>query len=124
MRRLKSAVGAIPRAFANHRTPEGHAYRVYLTGILVRLGPLPKDAAPTLREVGRLTIELDAMGRELEAARGRSRRRDVARLRRQMVPMRTQLLTLERRLEERAASRPRSTSFADVVRARAQERQP
>lgn len=83
MRALRSAIGAIPRAFANHRTPAGYAYRVYLTALVARLGSLPKAAGPTLREVGRLVVELEAMGRELEAARGRSRRRDVGRLRRQ-----------------------------------------
>lgn len=107
----------VPRAFANHKTPEGAAYRRYVTAILARLGPLPADAATTLREAGRLAVELQCMGAELEAARGRVRRRaaarrDASRLRRQMVPMRTQLLTLERRLEELAASAPRR-SFRD-----------
>jgi hypothetical protein len=92
----------IPRAFKNHKTPEGFAYAAYLTALMARLGPLPDDASPTLREAGRLAVELAAMGRELEAARARNRRRDVSRLRRGMVPMRTQLLTMERRLEELA----------------------
>jgi hypothetical protein len=113
MRCLRPSNGAIPRAYRRHNTPEGHAYRAYLGAILARLGPLPKDCIPTLREVGRLAVELQAMGLELEMARGRNRRRDVARLRRQMVPMRTQLLTLERRLEELAAAR-RPDGLADV----------
>jgi len=99
---MRVGSAGIPRAFANHRSRVGHAYRTYLEGILARLGPLPADARPTLRECGRLSVELEAMGLELEAARELHRRRDVARLRRQMVPMRTQLLTLERRLEELA----------------------
>ena len=105
MHALKSATGASPRAYKNHRTPEGFAYRSYLAAILKRLGPLSKDATPTLRELGRLAVELEAMGRELEEARRRKRRRDMSRLRRQMVPMRTQLITLERRLEELAAGK-------------------
>jgi hypothetical protein len=86
-----------------------------------RLGPLPADASPSLREAGKLCVELEAMGRELEAARGRNRRRDVARLRRLMIPMRTQLLTLERRLEE--LRRQPKPSLAEVLAARAAERE-
>ena len=107
MRAIRCRYGVIPRAFANHRTPEGYAYRTYLTGILERLGPLPAIAGPTLREVGRLAVELNATGRELEAARKRNRRKDIARLRRAMTPMRTQLVKLEQRLEELASDRPK-----------------
>jgi hypothetical protein len=112
VRAIRSVYGAIPRAFRNHRTPEGYAYRTYLCGILARLGPLGPDAAPTLRAVGTLVVDLEAMGRELEDARLRKRRRDMARLRRQMVPMRTQLKTLEERLEAMAARRPSDLAAA------------
>lgn len=115
MRALRTAMGAIPRAFSNHRTPEGAAYRAYLSGLLGRLGPLPPSATPTLREVGRLAVELDAMGRELEEARGRKRRREMSRLRRQMVPMRSQLVALEQRLERLAAEQPRSNGLAAAM---------
>lgn len=102
----------VPRAFANHKTPEGAAYRTYVTAILARL-TLPADAMTTLREAGRLAVELQCAGAELEAERrGHKARRVIARLRRQMVTMRTQLLTMERRLEELAASAPRQ-SFRD-----------
>jgi hypothetical protein len=90
---------------------------VYVTALLGRLGSLPADAFPTLREAGRLAVELEAMGRELETARARRRRRDVARLRRQMVPTRTQLITLERRLEELAKTNAHNDPLADVRRA-------
>lgn len=112
MRALSSRGVRIPRAYANHKTPEGAAYRAYVAGILERLGELPADALPTLREAGRLVVELAAMGRELEAAQQRRARREISRLRRQLTPARTQLLTLERRLEELAAARPRSFSAA------------
>ena len=102
MHALRPGKSAIPRAFKDHRTVTAQAYRAYLVGIQARLGPLPPAALPTLREVGRLAVELEAIGLELEAARARKQRRLVARLRRQMVPMRTQLITLERRLEELA----------------------
>ena len=72
---------------------------------------------PTLREAGRVTIELERIGAELEAALARRRRRDVARLRRQRFATSEQLMRLERRLEELAAARPRAVTFADAVRA-------
>ena len=106
-RRLR---GGIPRAFTSHKTPEGAAYRRYVRAKVEQLFGAGQDAPisceVTLREAGRLTVELQASGRELEDARAHKRRRDVARLRRQMIPMRTQLLALERRLEELAAPRP------------------
>ena len=101
---MRALAGGIPRAFKSHKTPEGHAYRLYVTAIVRRLGDLPADARPTLREVGRLSVELAALGFELEQARTRKRRREVSRLRRAMVPMRTQLVNMERRLEELARS--------------------
>ena len=102
---MRALAGGIPRAFKSHKSPEGHAYRLHVTAIVRRLGDLPADARPTLREVGRLSVELAALGFELEQARARKRRREVSRLRRAMVPMRTQMLTLERRLEELASGR-------------------
>ena len=114
MARSRALVGGIPRAFRSHKTPEGAAYRVYCQSMLARLGKLPTSAWPTLREAGRLTIELGAMGEELEAARARRRRRDVARLRRAMIPARTQLLNMERRLEELASRNGHSDPLAAV----------
>jgi len=102
MRRIRCRYGVIPRAFDDHRTPEGAAYRAYCGAIMARLGKLPPSAAPILREAGRLAVDLDAIGRELDAARkrkGPAARKEVARLRRQATPMRTQLLKLEERLE-------------------------
>lgn len=116
---MRLETGQIPRAFKNHRNPKGYAYRTYLEGILTRLGPLPADARPTLREAGRLTVDLEAMGFELDTARELHRRRDVARLRRQMASARAQLMKLERRLEEFAnhGSHARRDPLADVRRA-------
>jgi len=111
---LRALKGATPRAFTDHRTADGYQYRRYCRAIVERLGKLPDSAQETLRAAGVLAVDLQAIQRDLEHARARKRHRDVARLRRQLTPMRTQLLTLERRLEELAASRPRS--FADAVR--------
>jgi hypothetical protein len=115
---MKALAGRIPRAFKNHKTPEGAAYRDYVRALLRRLGgSLPDDARVTLREAGRLAVELQSMGRDLEAARARRRRRDVHRLRRAMVPARTQLIRLEERLEQlAAASRSSSVRLAEFLK--------
>lgn len=117
MRTPKANGIPLPRAFARHNTAHGATYRRYLGAILARLGPLGPEATPTLRSVGVLAVELEVMGRELEelrTVRGRSWRREVARLRRAMIPARTQLITLERRLEELAGDR-RGATLADHV---------
>jgi hypothetical protein len=122
MRALKPGGVRIPRAYKSHKTPDGYRYRVYVTALLARLGPLPACANPTLREVGVLAVELEAMGRELQTARSRARRRDMARLRRSMTSARSQLITLERRLEELAEPRgsdPLAAVREAVDRARA-----
>lgn len=123
---MRALTGGMPRAFKNHRTPEGRAYRAYIQAIQDRLGPLPADARRVLRDAGRLNRDLEAMGFELDTARELHRRRDVARLRRQMVPMRTQLLALEHRLEElaQAGSNGRRDPLADVRRAVAEANRP
>jgi hypothetical protein len=97
---MKGLRGGIPRALRSHRTPEGAAYGTYCRAKLDRLGPLPKDAMPTLREAGLVILELSRIHRESEAPR--LRRRDRARLRRQAVILRSQLVQLEKRLEELA----------------------
>jgi hypothetical protein len=43
----------IPRAFKNHKTPDGRIYRRYLVSLIARLGSLPPYAEPTLKEAGR-----------------------------------------------------------------------
>ena len=111
MRALK---GGIPRAFPNHRTPKGYEYGHYLRSILKDLGPLPPRVAPTLKEAGLLVIErlpeLHAEERVLKATldglRGkrleRAQRR-LQRIRRDLRGARSELLSLERRLEELAS---------------------
>jgi hypothetical protein len=114
MRALRCTAGVIPRAFANHRTPEGHAYRAYLGAILGRLGPLPPSARPWLREAGVLSVELFRLGQALEAALSRHRQREASRYRRQAFAAREQLARIEDRLAELAAQRPRP-SLASIL---------
>lgn len=107
----------IPRVFADHRTPEGHAYRVYVTALLRRIGPLPKDAMPTLREAGRIVVDLERLGQDRETARARNRKRDEARIGRRQFALREQLARLERRLGDLANGHTNGDPLGDVHRA-------
>jgi hypothetical protein len=104
---VRALAGGIPRALRSHRSAEGALYGAYTRAILARLGELPHDAKPTLKAAGMVVLELERLGADLERARTRQRRRDQNRIRRQMVILRTQLLTLEKRLEEIAERQPR-----------------
>lgn len=106
MRRLKSPQGAIPRAYPDHRRADALRYRSYCLAVLAQWGPLPAVALPTLREAGRAAVELGRLSEDLERARARRRRADMARARKAAFMLREQLVRLERRLEELAASRP------------------
>ncbi len=116
---LRHKNGQLPRGYADHRTSEGRLYTSYLRAILDRLGPLPKSADPTLRDVGRLVVELEGMGLELAAAKSSPKRRmDVNRLRRQMVAMQKNLLKLELRLEDLASKDTQVSSLTEYIRAK------
>jgi len=105
----------IPRAFKNHRTPEGCAYGCYVRAKLSRLGgSLPADARPWLRAAGLLVLDLDRLRAEVEATRaalangaGVRRREKVRVALRQLERREARLLmrleAAERRLEELAA---------------------
>ncbi len=91
----------IPRALRNHKTPEGYEYGTYCRGVLDRLGPLPKDARPILREAGLVSIDLMRARRELEKLRLRPRKNQKAiqRHAKEIHHLRLVLMHLERRLE-------------------------
>jgi hypothetical protein len=114
---MSALKGQIPRGIADHRTKDGRAYTRHVRALLSRLGSLPADARPTLREAGRCALELERLGLSLDEAVARRRRRDASRCRRQLVTLRSQLLTLERRLEELAKMRP-APSLADFMNER------
>lgn len=109
--------GGIPRAFLNHKSPEGDLYGDYCRSLLDRVGAVPKSARPTLKAAGLLVVELDRLSTDLDVARHGRRRRDQNRIRRQMVIMRSQLVTLERRLEELSSRKTGrgGPSLADVM---------
>lgn len=113
MRRLR---GGIPRAFASHRTPEAASYGCYCRAKMARLGSLPPDARPWLREAGLLVLTLGRLHQETEAAHqaldgaGRRRREQLRVMLRQLERragrLRGQLASAEARLEELAAKPP------------------
>jgi hypothetical protein len=103
MRALK---GGIPRAFRSHKTPEGAAYRRIVRAWQARFGDVPEHARPLLKAYGVAAVDLDGLSLDLEQARSKARRRDAARIRRQMTILRTQLLRLDERLETLLADQP------------------
>ena len=102
MRRL---AGGVPRTFASHKTPKAFTYRAVILAKLQRLGPLPADAQVTLREYGRLVLDLQRLHEESDRAVKRGRVTVARRVDKRLTPMRTQLLTLEAKLEELAGRR-------------------
>lgn len=129
MRKLK---GAIPRGLKDHRTRAGVLYRSYVGAKVGRLGTLPADALPWLREAGLLVLALDRLNQETEAARlalnsvsHRQRERLRATLRqleRRAGRLRGQLASAEARLEELAQSRHGDDPLAALLRAGAGRR--
>jgi hypothetical protein len=103
---VKALVGRIPRGLKDHRGTAGKAYTAYCRSMVERLGQLPPHAMPTLRECGRVVLELERVHGEIDTARAKSnRRREERRLRRVAASLRGQLMALERRLEEIAHAR-------------------
>ena len=98
----------------------GAAYGSYARAKLARLGSLPPDVMPTLREAGRLAIDLDLLGRRLDVAQAmkRPRRAELRRLRAEARKTRGQLLALERRLEEVAGDHRNGHDLAAALRER------
>lgn len=121
---MRGLTGRIPRALRNDKTPEGYAYGKYLRGILARLGPLPPDARPLLREVGLVVVDLMRTRQELETARARNRRKDIRRYNRELAQLRYTLMHLERRLEARVGRNEDGTipDFATLLAAQAAQR--
>jgi hypothetical protein len=107
-------VGQIPRGFADHRSRYGRIYAEYLRDLLARLGPLPPSAKPTLREVGRLAVDMYRLREEQDAAMARRRLTVARKVDRRLTPIRSQLIALEQRLEALATAQP-PRDLASVV---------
>ena len=109
--------GRIPRVLRNHKTPEGYEYGQYCRGVLERLGPLPKDARPILREAGLVALDLRRARREREKLRLRPRKNQKAiqRYAKEIHHLRLVLMHLERRLEARVGVRSNDIPFDQLL---------
>ena len=105
MRRLK---GAIVRTTADHRSADGRRSRAFQEALRQQLGDVPAMGLPLVREACRLDTDLFHLASELDVARQRKRRRDIARLRRQRTPMLGQLQRLLEQIEALAKTARRS----------------
>ncbi len=103
---MNALAGRIPRCYRDHRTLVARNYREIVEAKLERLGTLPRDARPVLREWGRVSMELEQLGERLDAMRAlkQPRREQVRRLQSESRKLRVQLLMLERRLDDMAAA--------------------
>jgi hypothetical protein len=110
--RTKVRGRAIPRTFGSHRSDEGRSFRRYVVALLDRLPGLPRTADALLGMAGALFADIEATQRELDTARQRGRAQEARRLRRGLLPARSQLLTLEAKLEAMARERTPSTTDA------------
>lgn len=105
MMRSTVAGTAIPRGYVDQRKRAARYYTQYVAGVLDSLGSLPRMAMPTLREAGRVAVELETLHHAAEAlADSPKRRHELRRLQRRKISLRSQLLALERRIEELAAA--------------------
>ncbi len=118
-------VSGVPRAFPDHRRVVARAYREAVAEIRRRLS-LNGYGGPLLREYGLVATDLQRLHEEAEALQGKPRcRRELARVQRRRVALRSQLVTLERRLEELATGRrptTNATPAALLERVRAEAR--
>jgi hypothetical protein len=112
MRRL---VGGIPRTLKDHRTKEAHVYKAILRAKIESLGPLPPDARVTLREYGRLVLDMQRLHEEQDRAVKRGRVTVARRIDKRLTPMRTQLVALELRLEALAGRRVDADPVAELL---------
>jgi hypothetical protein len=93
---MRALQGGVPRWSRDHRRRKARAYAAVVRAVKARYPGLGPCAAPWLREYGAVVVELEALHQEREAPR--LSRKDRARLRRQGMKLRSQLLGLERHL--------------------------
>jgi hypothetical protein len=110
----------LPRFLADHRTSDGQLAGRYIRSLLERLGPLPASARPWLEELGSVMVELREhrrRGQQLTGVHISGPGVEVRRLQRRRMALRSQMLQLERRLEEIAAAvqRPSPASGAELA---------
>jgi hypothetical protein len=109
---VRGLAGGIPRAFQSHRTANGALYGRFLRGVLQRLGPLPADATPTLKELGRLVVDLDRLDKDLQAALAKPDSKEARAIRSQRYQAHKQLRSLSRSVERMVLGGPRKLDLA------------
>ncbi len=123
---MRGLAGRIPRAIANHKTPEGWAYGSYCRSQIARLGPIPHDAKPTLREAGLVVVDLIRARENLERVQKPRFYEAKRRYAREILHLRHMLMLLERRLEQRMGAPTSITNdrheFGTLLEAQAIER--
>ena len=101
---------------ADHRSTVGRLYAADCRAIVARyrVGP---EGRHWVKEHGRVAVELDRVGSDIERLylRPNPKLRDLRRLKREQRILRTQLLALERRLEELSRHNASSTELADLL---------
>ena len=110
--------GRIPRAFADHRTAKGHAYRREYAAIVARFPGLPPAAERWVKEAALAAVELDLAAEAQEHATPRT----AASLGHLRARLRQQLLDLEERLAA-LVPKPAAPTLEELI-ARAQGRRP
>ena len=97
---MRSLKGGIPRVWRKHKGAEAVAYRRVADALVTRYGPLDFMSMRLVREISLLTLELGRIHTEAAEIRAGKKKqtRQLARLRRQSMGARSQLMTLERHL--------------------------
>lgn len=113
--RLSKLTGGILRGFKNHKNPEGRLFGAYCRSKSSRYGKLPMDARVVLREAGRCVVDIEWLGRELEAALRNRKLTMARRLRRELRNARFTLEKLETRFEKLAGTSPDQIDVAKQI---------
>lgn len=112
---MRALAGRILRAYKSHRSPEGALFGSYCRAKIARYDKLPKDALVILREAGRCVVEIDWLGRELDAATHNRKLTMARRLRRELRNARFILEKLELRFEKLAGTATDATDLAKEI---------
>jgi hypothetical protein len=107
---MRALMGGVPRGYKDHRRRVARVYAGIVRAVRARYPTLGPEAMPWLREYGAVVIELEALHEERQAAR--LSRKERARLRRQGMKLRGQLLGLERHLGTLAQGNGHATDLA------------
>jgi hypothetical protein len=111
---VRALKGAILRGYGDHRRQPWWTFARYARALQARLGPLPADARPWVREAGLLVVALDAL--HAEEATLRASLADPAVGRRLRAKHRTALSRLERRaMRLRASLEAAERRLADLA---------